>query len=97
MWITNQKAGHHSGCEFWVGSEVKDRTPTHYDRYDSHKPYNDRVDSVVGWLNRPEVNLGLLYIEEPDHTGHMFGPDSKEVDQKLEELNNVIGYLMKYG
>ena len=95
LWITNQKAGHQSGCEFWVGSEVKDRTPTHFDRYSSHKPYNNRVDSVVNWLNKPEVNLGLLYIEEPDHTGHMFGPDSKEVDAKLEELNNVIGYLMK--
>lgn len=94
LWITNQKAGHHSGCEFWVGSEVKDRTPTYFDRYSSHKPYNDRVDSIVDWLNKPEVNLGLLYIEEPDHTGHMFGPDSKEVDAKLEELNNVIGYLM---
>ena len=39
--------------------------------------------------------MGLLYIEEPDHTGHMFGPDSQEVDAMLEKLNNVIGHLIK--
>jgi len=58
------------------------------------KPYNERVDTVVDWLTEEDVNLGLLYIEEPDHTGHMFGPDSDEVNEKLEELNDVIGYLV---
>lgn len=59
------------------------------------KPWEDRVDNVVNWLKQDDVNLGLLYIEEPDHTGHMFGPDSKEVDKKLEELNDLVGYLLK--
>ena len=57
--------------------------------------FNDRVDTVVDWLKEDDVNLGLLYIEEPDHTGHMFGPDSQEVDAMLEKLNNVIGHLIK--
>ena len=35
-----------------------------------------------------------MYIEEPDHTGHIYGPDSKEVDDKIEEINDVIGYLI---
>lgn len=37
LWITNQRQGGHSGCEFWVGSEVHGRTPTYFDTYDSHK------------------------------------------------------------
>ena len=37
LWITNQKQNGHSGCEFWVGSEVTSRSPTYYDQYDSHK------------------------------------------------------------
>ena len=27
--------------------------------------------------------------------GHMFGPESKQVDDKLEELNDVVGYLVR--
>ena len=52
------------------------------------------MDRIVSLLEKEDVNLGLLYIEEPDHTGHMFGPDSREVNDKLEELNDVIGYLI---
>ena len=37
LWITNQKQGHKSGCEFWVGSEVQGRTPTHFGRYNDSK------------------------------------------------------------
>ena len=59
------------------------------------KPWTDRVDNVVNWLKQDDVNLGLLYIEEPDHTGHMFGPDSPEVDQKLEELDGLVKYLVE--
>ena len=50
---------------------------------------------MVNWLKQDDVNLGLLYIEEPDHTGHMFGPDSPEVDQKLEELDGLVKYLVE--
>ena len=37
LWITNQKQGHKTGCEFWVGSEVQNRTPTYYNKYDDKK------------------------------------------------------------
>ena len=37
LWITNQKHGGKTGCEFWVGSEVQNRTPTYYNHYDDKK------------------------------------------------------------
>ena len=70
LWITNQKNGGKTGCEFWVGSEVIGRTPTYYDSYNFSKPFMDRVDSAVNWLKQDDVNLGMLYMEEPDHTGN---------------------------
>ena len=54
LWITNQRQGGSSGCEFWVGSEVNGRTPTYFDKYDSHKEKRFLVDlkvdlKILGW------------------------------------------------
>ena len=56
-------------------------------------PFKRRVDNLVRYLKR-DANLGLLYYEEPDFTGHKFGPESKEMDQKLIELDKFIGYFI---
>ena len=37
LWITNQKNGGKTACEFWVGSDVQNRTPTYYDKFNSSK------------------------------------------------------------
>merc|ERR1711892_780107 len=99
LWLTYQRQGGKTGCDYWIGSEVAGRQPTNYmipprPLNNASKPWTDRVDNVVSWLKQDDVNLGLLYIEEPDHTGHMFGPDSPEVDQKLEELDGLVKYLV---
>lgn len=58
-------------------------------------PYNTRVDYVINWLTdkvRP-INLGLLYFDEPDEAGHIFGPDSPEVAQAIQKVDAGLGYL----
>ena len=37
LWITNQKNGGKTACEYWVGSEVEGQQPTFYDKYDMNK------------------------------------------------------------
>jgi len=95
IWKTNQKAGHKSAVQFWVGSELKAQLPSYWEAFNASKPFTARVDTIVEQLKYEDVTLGLLYFEEPDASGHKYGPDSKEVNAKLEELNNVFGYLIK--
>ncbi|CAG5094266.1 Oidioi.mRNA.OKI2018_I69.XSR.g13402.t1.cds [Oikopleura dioica] len=95
IWKTNQKAGHKSAVQFWVGSELKSQLPTYWEAFNASKPFMSRVDTIVEQLQYEDVTLGLLYFEEPDATGHKYGPDSQEVNDKLEELNNVFGYLIQ--
>ena len=48
----------------------------------SKVPYEERVDTVIGWLlmNKTErPDFMTLYFNEPDHQGHGTGPDSPEV------------------
>ena len=99
IWVTAENQGVISGSYFWVGSEaeIKGVRPTYWKRYDHNFPYNQRIDSVISWLQKPpEVrpHLILWYIDEPDHTGHKYGPDSEEMKNIIVELDFLIGYFM---
>lgn len=40
------------------------------------------------------MDFVTLYFNEPDHTGHDFGPNSAEYDNKIIEMDQIIGYLI---
>lgn len=100
IWVTNQiqKKNGRSGCMMWVGCEapVKGVVPTRHMPYDLHMHNHTRIDKLIEWFKGTyPVNLGLLYFEEPDHTGHKFGPDSPEVTAMIGALDKVVGYLLE--
>lgn len=98
IWVTNQLAGKTSGIVFWPGSSVpiRGRYPTHYLKYDGRLPFNSRVDHVISLLESdyPPAFLAV-YFQEPDHSGHLFGPDSKEVENAISLADNTTGYLLE--
>ena len=74
-----------------------------YDTYQKlfrQKPqltFEERIDTVISWLRMPEEarpQLVMLYFEEPDGTGHHFGPRSLETKRKVEYLDSLVGVLM---
>ena len=91
--MTNEKFGGVSAVENWPGSEQLGLQPTYFRKFEMFYPFKRRVDNLVRFLTR-DANLGLLYYEEPDFTGHKFGPESKEMDQKLVQLDRFIGYFI---
>ena len=36
-----------------------------------------------------------LYFNEPDHAGHVFGPNSIEVTNEIKSSDDILGYLLK--
>ena len=100
IWATNQKASpsRHSGSAMFWGSDarVKGFIPTHHVPFNNSIPFRNRTDMIISWFtDENPINLGLLYFTEPDHTGHTHGPDSKEVIQKIKELDGEEDYLLK--
>lgn len=104
IYVTNKK-GHgtrDTGSALWPGglTTVKGVQPRTIGRAFSGNlslPYNQRVDYVINWLTdkkRP-LNLGLLYFDEPDESGHKFGPDSPEVIEAIQKVDAALGYLIK--
>ena len=100
IWATNQKAGgsRRSGSVMFYGSDarVKGFIPYKHIPIVDSVPFRNRTETIIKWFTDCyPINLGLLYGDGPDHIGHIFGPDSKEILQKLEEIDKDIGYLLK--
>lgn len=100
IWVSNQLAGpgRYSGGMMWPGTDalIRNQTTFHLVPYDKSKPYYERVDEVVFWLTNDTMpaNCVFLYFEEPDSTGHRYGPDSPEVAEQIRRADNVTGYLI---
>lgn len=98
IWVTNQKAGSKSATVFWPGSDVKIRGqyPTYFMKYDYHLSYRARVDKIIELVSIKEPpTFCTIYFEEPDHSGHSYGPDSKEVITAIRKADNITGYLLE--
>jgi predicted AlkP superfamily pyrophosphatase or phosphodiesterase len=100
IWVTAEKNGITSATLFWVGSTaaVEGIRATYWKKYDQSISYSARLDTVIYWLRLPEEkrpHLILMYMEEPDHTGHDEGPDGKGTLRQAERLDSLIGIFME--
>ncbi|XP_072266795.1 autotaxin isoform X3 [Pyxicephalus adspersus] len=79
LWITAEKQGLKAATFFWPVSI----------------PYQRRVLTVLQWLHLPDrPYVYALYSEQPDQTGHKYGPFSSELSSQLKEIDAIVGMLM---
>ena len=100
IWITAQRQGVITGNVYWVGSDIpiKGVHPTYYRKWDEdpHWNYEERVDEIVRLMSLPaqeRPRLVMGYFDEPDHTGHDFGPISVETKEVVEQLDSLLHSL----
>ena len=94
VWETAEKQGARSASFYWVGSEA--RHPSYWKKYDESVTYEARIDTVIKWLGYPpekRPELVTLYFDEPDATGHKFGPVSPQTERIVERLDSLMGVL----
>lgn len=99
IWVTAQKQEVRSASYFWVGSEadVQGMHPDIWKLYEHDFPFENRVDSVIAWLELPEAvrpQLIMFYFHEPDAVGHHKGPDSPETAQMVMRLDSLVGRFL---
>uniref|UniRef100_A0A7N8XK68 Venom phosphodiesterase 1-like n=1 Tax=Mastacembelus armatus TaxID=205130 RepID=A0A7N8XK68_9TELE len=99
IWHTVKHQGLKSGTFFWPGSDVKinGSFPDIYQPYNGKVPFEERVFTVLKWLQLPDderPDFYTLYLEEPDKSGHNFGPVSGGVIEAIQGVDKVIGQLM---
>ncbi len=99
IWNTAEKQGIKAGTFFWVGSEadIEGMLPSYTKKYDHNFPFEQRIDSVISWLQLPDAlrpHLILWYMHEPDSKGHKYGPDSEEMKKEIVYLDSLVGVFM---
>lgn len=99
VWHTASYQGLKSGTFFWPGSDVKvnGSFPDIYRPYDGKVPFEERVFTILKWLQLPEhqrPDFLTLYLEEPDKSGHSYGPVSGGLIEALQGVDLILGQLM---
>ncbi len=100
IWVTAEKQGLKTATFFWPGSEaeINGYRPTYYNAYDGSVPYASRVEQILSWLDLPDEKRPqflTLYFDEPDHSGHRYGPASTEALSALENVDKQIVSLLQ--
>lgn len=98
IWVTAQKHGLRTATMFWPGTEaeIHGMRPDHWIPFDDTMTSRQRVEKLLSWIDEPgpKPAFDTLYFDAVDHAGHEFGPDSREVDTALREVDDALGYLV---
>ncbi|XP_001380405.1 ectonucleotide pyrophosphatase/phosphodiesterase family member 1 [Monodelphis domestica] len=99
IWLTTKYQDLKSGTFFWPGSDVEINgiLPDIYQVYNGSIPFEERVLAILQWLQLPKdkrPHFYTLYLEEPDSSGHSFGPVSSQVIKALQRVDSIVGMLM---
>ncbi len=100
IWLTAKRQGKRVGVVYWPGSDVaiKGEYPDYWYDY-SKKPlltFVERVAKIEEMLKMPadkRPQLIMAYFNEPDHSGHTFGPESRQTREQVETLDRLLGLL----
>nr|XP_040033646.1 bis(5'-adenosyl)-triphosphatase enpp4 isoform X1 [Gasterosteus aculeatus aculeatus] len=102
LWLTAQDSGYKTATAMWPGSDVAigNRTASHFLPYNSHVTFQQRLKNVTKWMlgdeKEPPAMFAALYWEEPDRSGHIFGPDNDTaMSQVLKEVDANVGLLVE--
>ncbi|HEY6902104.1 MAG TPA: ectonucleotide pyrophosphatase/phosphodiesterase, partial [Puia sp.] len=100
LWVLAEQQRMVSASFFWVGSEaaVAGVRPTYWYRFNDKIGMDRRLQVVKDWLSLPEErrpHLVMFYLSQVDHAEHMYGPDSKEAGAAVQEVDGVIGKMVR--
>ncbi|XP_060722123.1 ectonucleotide pyrophosphatase/phosphodiesterase family member 7 [Tachysurus vachellii] len=101
LWITAQNQGLKTGSYFYPGGGVNysgqavNRFLVQREGHpsDNKTEWWQKIDTVMGWFTEENFDFVTLYYAEPDNVGHKVGPETKERQKIIEQIDHLIGYL----
>ena len=98
LWLTAQRQGLHTAVFYWPGSDVAvaGHYPDLWHSYDEkpHLTFSQRVDGIMQQLTAKNCpDLIMAYFEEPDASGHNYGPQAKQTRLAVERIDSLLGSL----
>ncbi|KAF6113628.1 ectonucleotide pyrophosphatase/phosphodiesterase 4 [Phyllostomus discolor] len=100
IWVTNElQENRSSAAAMWPGTDIPihNTTPSYYMNYSSSVSFQDRLNNITMWLSNsnPPVTFAALYWEEPDASGHKYGPEDRgNMSRVLKKIDDLVGDLV---
>lgn len=98
IWVSVEQSGYRAAAAMWPGTDVNIQNCTlkYQFKYDPNVTFQERLGNITQWMTKDKsVKFAALYWEEPDRSGHVYGPDNTtEMTRVLKEVDGHIGYLM---
>ena len=99
IWVTAEKQNQRAGAFFFPGSEaeIAGRRPTFWKQYDGKITNEERVDTILSWLDLPpgeRPTIYMLYFSDVDDAGHDFSPDSVETRNAVLAVDKNVKRLV---
>ncbi|XP_048203630.1 bis(5'-adenosyl)-triphosphatase ENPP4 [Perognathus longimembris pacificus] len=101
IWVTNElQENRSSAAAMWPGTDVpiQNTTPSYFMNYNPTVSFEERLNNITTWLSysNPPVTFATLYWEEPDASGHKYGPEDRDnMRRVLSEVDGLIGKLVQ--
>lgn len=105
LWSLAESQGMRSACLFWPASDatIAGQQPSWFVRFDgklepTEAAQQARIDDVGALLALPAAarpHLILIYFSEPDHSGHLYGPDAPQTRAAELHVDGLIGQLQQ--
>jgi len=103
LWVSAERQGLKTATSQWPGDEAEVRgVPASYRQppTPAHGPapsMDQQVDTVLGWLDLPAGQrpaLIRLHFGAVDTAGHLFGPDSAQVNAAIVKVDGEVSRLV---
>jgi predicted AlkP superfamily pyrophosphatase or phosphodiesterase len=99
LWVSAERVFLHAGEVEWPGADLEVqgwRISFSALRADDRTLDQD-IDEPLGWLDFPPLqrpNFILIHLSPVDEAGHLYGPDSPQVNQAIRDVDSAIGRLV---
>lgn len=99
IWVTAEKQGQIAAAFFFPGTETKimNFQPDYWREYDGKIPNDERVDTVLSWLDLPQKKrptIITMYFSDTDDAGHNFSPESAGTANAVAKVDADLGRLL---
>jgi predicted AlkP superfamily pyrophosphatase or phosphodiesterase len=100
IWETADQHGLRTATMFWPGSEadIHGHHPDYWQPFDGKVTADQRVDQVLAWLDLPADRRPMfltLYFDAVDHAGHLYGPDTPQLNDALRTTDASMQRLVR--
>ncbi|KAI0411862.1 alkaline-phosphatase-like protein [Xylaria grammica] len=108
FWVTAELQGVRTAVHMWPGSEahIHDMDPSFLDKYNGKEILPKKVDRILEFIDQPGLEnarvdeqlrpqLIAAYVPNVDAIGHLYGPNSTEIQTTISEVDTMLDDLFQ--